>query len=122
MEAPGLDAQGLHRTGTYIWELPPTGGMRVPGRIYADAALVDALGGDESLDQVANVAYLPGIVRLLPGHARHPLRLRLPHRRRGRVRRRRTASSRPGGVGYDINCGVRLLATDLTPTDVGRTA
>ena len=55
-------AHGLHRTGPYTWELPATGGMRVPGRIYADASLVDALSGDGSLDQVANVAHLPGIL------------------------------------------------------------
>ena len=54
--------RGLRRTGRYTWELPATGGMRVPGRIYADASLLDALSGDGSLDQVGNVAHLPGIL------------------------------------------------------------
>ena len=47
-----------------VWELPPRGDMRVPGRIYASADLVEAL--DEKVrEQVTNVATLPGIVRAL---------------------------------------------------------
>ncbi|MCJ7795604.1 MAG: RtcB family protein, partial [Thermoleophilia bacterium] len=53
----------LLRVDEYIWEIPPTGGMRVPGRIYADVARLDALGSDQSLSQVRNVAHLPGIRR-----------------------------------------------------------
>ena len=68
---------------------------------------------DPSLQQVANVAHLAGHPQATPGDARHPLGLRLPHRRRGGDRRRSEGVISPGGVGYDINCGVRLLRSDL---------
>ena len=52
----------LKQLSDLVWEIPPTGGMRVPGRVYADQGLMDALRGDQSLTQVANVAHLPGIL------------------------------------------------------------
>jgi tRNA-splicing ligase RtcB len=99
------------------WLLPQTGGMRVPGIIYANEKIYDLLKNDESAKQVANVAHLPGIVNYslampdvhwgygfpIGGVAAFDLD---------------TGIVSPGGVGYDINCGCRLMATDLTLTDI----
>ena len=93
---------------------PPTGGMRVPGRIYADVARSwTPCGSDQSLGQVRNVAHLPGI-------AGYSLAMPDIHFGYGFPIGGVAAFGvddgvvSPGGVGYDINCGVRLLATDLS--------
>jgi len=52
----------LNRLEECLWEIPRQGGMRVPGRIYANEKLMASLKGDNSLRQVMNVAHLPGIV------------------------------------------------------------
>src|SRR3989442_1905642 len=52
----------LQRINDYVWEIPRQGGMRVPGRIYASEKLMAELRDDPALEQVANVAHLPGIV------------------------------------------------------------
>ena len=70
------------------WRIPRSArpGMRVDGIIYASKALIGDILSGGGPDQVANVATLPGIVSALPGHAGHPLGLRLLHRRGGRHR------------------------------------
>jgi tRNA-splicing ligase RtcB len=102
----------LNRVEDYLWEIPRQGGMRVPGRIYASEKLMSGLKNDNSLRQVMNVAHLPGIV----GYA-----LAMPDIHWGygfpiggvaAVDVDEGVVS-PGGVGYDINCGVRLLKTGL---------
>ena len=99
----------------WAWEIPAAfrADMRVPARLYADDDLLEQALSDRSLEQLVNTATLPGIVRLCPGHARRAPGLWLSHRRRGRHARCRDGVISPGGVGYDINCGVRLLATRL---------
>ena len=57
-----MEATALRRLDQWTWELPATGGMRVPGRIYADDELIEMVREDQSLTQVANVAHLPGIL------------------------------------------------------------
>ena len=108
----------LNRVHDHLWEIPRTGGMRVPGRIYADRALLDLVRNEGGLQQVVNVAHLPGIV----GYS-----LAMPDIHWGYgfpiggVAATDPAEGgviSPGGVGYDINCGVRLAVTHLTVTDV----
>jgi tRNA-splicing ligase RtcB len=53
----------LQRVDDYRWRIPQTGSMRVPGIIYADAEMIEELGNQEALRQVANVAHLPGILK-----------------------------------------------------------
>lgn len=101
----------------YRWRIPRSGGMRVDGVVYADAALMSDIRQDESLKQVANVAHLPGIV-----HAS----LAMPDIHWGygfpiggvAATDADEGVVSPGGVGYDINCGVRLVACSLTRADV----
>ncbi|MBI4777092.1 MAG: RtcB family protein [Deltaproteobacteria bacterium] len=91
--------------------------MRVPGIIYASEEILPAIRSDESLQQVANVAQLPGIVKnslAMPDiHSGYgfPIGGVAAFDLEGGV-------ISPGGVGYDINCGCRLLATDLKRGDL----
>lgn len=109
----------LNKIDDYRWEIPKSykPGMRVPGLVYADEAMLEVIREEQSLEQVANVAFLPGIVgRSLAMPDIHwgygfPI---------GGVAATRVSDGviSPGGVGYDINCGVRLLRTNLTEDEV----
>jgi tRNA-splicing ligase RtcB len=107
----------VRAVGENVWEIPRRGGMRVPGRIFATAKQVQALADDPCLQQVVNVAHLPGIV----GYA-----LAMPdiHWGYGFPIGGVAATAlddgvvSPGGVGYDINCGVRLVRTRLAFKDI----
>ena len=107
----------LERIGEYIWEIPREDGMRVPGRVYADEALLEGMKNDNTLRQCANVAHLPGIQRysitLPDGHQGYGFPI-------GGVAATDYDEGviSPGGVGYDINCGVRLLTTNLSSEDI----
>jgi tRNA-splicing ligase RtcB len=108
---------GLRQIDEYRWELPQTGLMRVPGIIYASAPMLAGIGQKESLRQVANVATLPGIVKAS---------LAMPDIHWGygfpiggvAAFDWETGVVSPGGVGYDINCGVRLAGTALIANDL----
>ncbi|MCJ7521016.1 MAG: RtcB family protein [Dehalococcoidia bacterium] len=109
----------LTRIDDYRWEIPITykPGMRVPGLIFSDEQMLRHIQDEQSLEQVANVAFLPGIVgRSLAMPDIHwgygfPI---------GGVAATRVDDGviSPGGVGFDINCGVRLLRTNLTEREV----
>lgn len=104
----------LERVDSYRWRIPQrySSEMRVPGMVYADDELIEQILEDNALQQVANVATLPGIV----GYS-----LAMPdiHWGYGFPVGGVAATSAddgvvsPGGIGFDINCGVRMLATDL---------
>ncbi len=103
----------------FTYEIRPeeVPGMRVPGRLFSSAALLEGVAGDPSLLQLANVATLPGIER-------HALAMPDIHFGYGfpvgGVAAFDLAEGivSPGGIGYDINCGVRLLRTRLTVDEV----
>ncbi len=109
----------IERVDEYRWRIPPTAkpGMRVPAIIFADEKLMEQIRHDLSLEQAANSAMLPGIVKAayaMPDiHQGYGLPI-------GAVvaTEPETGVVTPGGVGYDINCGVRLLRTELTKTEV----
>ncbi len=89
------------------------GAMRVPGVIYATGALLPAAAGDHALDQVVNVATLPGIVEASYAMPDIHWGYGFPI---GGVAATDIAAGgviSPGGVGFDISCGVRLLSADL---------
>ncbi|MEW6523572.1 MAG: RtcB family protein [Bacillota bacterium] len=104
----------LEPAGECRWQIPASykAGMRVPGIIYASRAMIDDIRADQAAEQVANVAHLPGIVRAS---------LAMPDIHWGygfpiggvAATDVRDGVIAPGGIGYDINCGVRLLRTNL---------
>lgn len=99
------------------WEIPRTGGMRVPGLIYSDAATLPDIEKDKSADQVYNVAHLPGIVGFSMAMPDVHWGYGFPI---GGVAAFDVDEGvvSPGGVGYDINCGVRLALTGLDKSEV----
>jgi len=114
-----LDISCLEKISDTEWCLPPEGDMRVPGIIFANEALLKGLD-EKAVQQMKNVATLPGIVKasyMMPdGHWGYGFPI-------GGV-----AAFDPneggiisgGGVGFDISCGVRCLLSQLTRTDVER--
>jgi tRNA-splicing ligase RtcB len=98
----------------YRWEIPTSfqAGMRVPGIIFASKALVEAIVRDKAYEQVANTACLPGIVKA--AYAMPDIHFGYGFPIGGVVATDvRNGVVSPGGVGFDINCGVRLIATRL---------
>ncbi|WP_457654664.1 RtcB family protein [Rhodocaloribacter sp.] len=107
----------IKQIAPYLWEIPKQGGMRVPARIYATRSMMEDIRADRAPEQAANVAHLPGIVKAslampdihwgygfpIGGVAAFDLD---------------EGVISPGGVGYDINCGVRLMASELRREEV----
>jgi tRNA-splicing ligase RtcB len=107
----------LKRINDNTWEIPKHGQMKVPAFIYASRKLLESVKGDLTLEQARNVACLKGIQRMayvMPdAHQGYGFPI-------GGVAAFDLEEGiiSPGGVGYDINCGVRLLRTDYTEKDV----
>ena len=101
-------------SATLAHDIPVTyrAGMRVPARVYADDELWRHIQTDRSIEQLVNVATLPGVVRRVYAMPDVHEGYGFPV---GGVAAMRAADGviSPGGVGYDINCGVRLLVSDL---------
>lgn len=110
----------LHRISDVVWSLDPSEGMLVPGRVFASEALMEVAREDQSIRQVANVAHLPGIVEASMAMPDIHLGYGFPI---GGVAATSIAEGgvvSPGGVGFDICCGVRLLASSFTAADWSR--
>jgi len=111
--------RGFQKIDEFLYEIPASfrEGMRVSARFYADDELAAAMTGDRSLEQLVNTATLPGVV----GHV-----LAMPDMHQGYgfpiggvvATALPDGVISPGGVGYDINCGVRLLASHLSAEQV----
>ncbi len=109
----------LEKIDNYNWRIPQKykSGMRVPGLVLADESLLEKMKMDRTLHQCVNVAHLPGIykyaITLPDGHEGYGFPI-------GGVAATDYEEGvvSPGGVGYDINCGVRLLTTNLSEEDV----
>ena len=107
----------FRKIGDALWEIPQEGRMRVPARIYATERMLEAIRSDQAPQQAVNVAHLPGIVSAS---------LAMPDIHWGygfpiggvAAFDVRDGVISPGGVGYDINCGVRLMASKLTRAEV----
>src|SRR5512146_3160245 len=97
-----------------LWEIAREGRMKGPGRVYS---VGPPAPDDPALQQVANVAHLPGILRFSLAMPDIHWGYGFPIGGVAAVDAERGAVS-PGGVGYDINCGVRLLATRLEAATV----
>ena len=110
----------LERVGNDRWELPQTykQGMRAPGLVFADEAMLELMGDDKSLEQVANVAFLPGIVGYSMAMPDIHWGYGFPIGGVAATDADGDWVVSPGGVGFDINCGVRLLRSHLTEAEV----
>jgi tRNA-splicing ligase RtcB len=110
----------LRQIDETLWEIPVTAraDMRVPARVFADAEIAAAVERDLSLEQLQNVATLPGIVEAA---------IAMPDIHQGygfpvggiAATELPDGVVSPGGVGYDINCGVRLLALPISEPELG---
>jgi tRNA-splicing ligase RtcB len=108
----------IEARGDCIWEIAREGGMHVPGRVLASPALMDELRGDVTLQQVVNVAHLPGIVGYSWAMPDAHLGYGFPIGGVAATVPERGGVISPGGVGYDINCGVRLATLNLTRSEL----
>ncbi len=114
-----IAAKYFQQISEYVWELSPNyvARMRVPVRIYGSRAIFEQAFRDESVQQLINVAMLPGIVKYA---------MAMPDMHQGygfpiggvAAFEMKKGIISPGGVGYDINCGVRLLASNLLAEEV----
>jgi tRNA-splicing ligase RtcB len=117
-----FDGVTLERVREHVWEIPREGEMRVPARVLASEALLERIADDLTLTQLRNATELPGI-------ARHAVCMPDGHQGYGfpvggvGATDAETGCVSPGATGYDINCGVRMVRTNLTYDDVrGREA
>src|SRR4030042_5637693 len=109
-----MTKKDLNKISDFVWEIPKSfrADMRVPARIYADQNLLEKVFDDRSLEQLINVATLPGIINYA---------LAMPDMHEGygfpiggvAGFEAKEGIISPGGVGYDINCGGRVLRSDL---------
>src|SRR5206468_11700608 len=110
----------LRRIDETLYEIPADAraDMRVPARIFADEQILAAIRRDRSLEQLQNVATLPGIVDAA---------IAMPDIHQGygfpvgglAATELPDGVVSPGGVGYDVNCGVRLLAAPFSADELG---
>lgn len=114
-----VEKKDFRRVDKFIWELPKETrpDMRVPARIFASAEMLDSAFRDRTVEQLVNTATLPGILKYA---------MAMPDFHEGygfpiggvAAMDVKTGVISPGGVGYDINCGVRLLASYLEQEEV----
>ena len=109
----------LRKIDDYRWEIPVSykEGMRVPGIIYTDEKLLKSIQADQSIEQVANGAFLPGIVKASFAMPDMHFGYGLPIGGVVATDMDKGVVS-PGGTGYDINCGVRLVRSNLYLKDI----
>jgi len=109
----------IEKLDDYRWQIPKQGGMRVPAILYATEPMLRDILSDNAPQQAANVAHMPGIVKAS---------LAMPDIHWGygfpiggvAAFDAEDGVISPGGVGYDINCGVRLMSSKLTKDDINK--
>lgn len=114
-----IDKSQLHKKSDFLWEIPMTtrADMRVPAHVYALPEIIESMSDDRSLQQLVNVTTLPGIQKaaiVMPDiHEGYGFPI-------GGIAATLYPDGviSPGGIGYDINCGVRLLVSNLEYDDI----
>jgi len=114
-----MQKRDFEKISDVIWEIPKSfrSDMRVPARVYTTEKMLESIVQDRSTEQLVNVATLPGIrkyaIAMPDVHEGYGFPI-------GGVAAfdAREGIISPGGVGYDVNCGMRLIRTDLTLVDV----
>src|SRR5712691_8087689 len=114
-----MQKRDIERISDVLWQIPKTfrADMRVPARVYATEKMLDAIVRDRSLEQLVNVATLPGIRKYAIAMPDVHEGYGFPIGGVAAVDSDHGVSS-PGGIGYDINCGVRLLRSRSTFADL----
>ncbi|MDP8226108.1 MAG: RtcB family protein [Candidatus Celaenobacter polaris] len=107
----------IHKISDAIWEIPRSGEMTVPARFYATEKMLPQIFKDNALSQLLNVAHLPGIQKYAMAMPDIHYGYGFPI---GGVAAFDVDDGiiSPGGVGYDINCGVRFCRTNLSHNDI----
>ncbi len=112
-----FDGIRLEKVREHVWEIPREGEMNVSARVLASEELLEAIADDKTLQQLRNATHLPGIVEpaicMPDGHQGYGF----PVGGVGAIDAE-TGCISPGAIGYDINCGVRMVRTDLTYDEV----
>lgn len=103
----------LKKISDVEWEIPKTGKMLVPGRVFANEKLLELIKQDETVRQAMNVATLPGLINYIALCADAHMGYGMPIGGVVGFDLKKGVIS-PGMVGFDINCGIRLLATNIT--------
>ena len=107
----------VQKVTDYLWEIPKSGGMRVPAHLYASESMLGDILSDNAPQQAANVAHLPGIVKASMAMPDIHWGYGFPIGGVAAFDPDEGVIS-PGGVGYDINCGVRLMGVELRREDL----
>lgn len=120
MEEGFISAQNLIKVDEYTYEIPQSfrQDMRVPARVFMNGGMIEDIMHDRSLWQLVNVATLPGIQNYAFGMPDIHQGYGFPIGGVAAISIHEGGVISPGGIGYDINCGVRLLATTMTASDV----
>ncbi|SFK86575.1 tRNA-splicing ligase RtcB [Halogranum rubrum] len=112
-----FDGIRLERVREHVWEIAREDDMRVPARVLASEPLLEQIGDDKTLQQLKNATHLPGMTKhalcMPDGHQGYGF----PVGGVGATDAENGCIS-PGAVGYDINCGVRMMRTNLTYDDL----
>jgi tRNA-splicing ligase RtcB len=109
--------ENFKKINDWLWEVEKTKHMRVPARIYVSEKMLDEVFKDRSVEQLVNTATLPGIINYS---------MAMPDIHEGygfpiggvAAMDKENGVISPGGVGYDINCGMRLLKSELSEKDI----
>lgn len=109
--------ENFKKINAWLWEVEKTGEMNVPARIYVSEKMLDEVFKDRSVEQLINTASLPGIINYS---------MAMPDIHEGygfpiggvAAMDKESGVISPGGVGYDINCGMKLLKSELSEKDI----
>ena len=112
-----INKSDFKKINDYLWEYPKRSGMNVPARIYVSEKMLDEVFKDRSIEQLINTAALPGIINYSMAMPDIHEGYGFPIGGVAAMDVEKGVIS-PGGVGYDINCGMKLLKSELSEKDI----
>ena len=120
MEKRMITRNDLIKVEEFLYEIPRSfrADMRVPARVFLSEAMIDSVLGDRSLEQLVNVTTLPGIKKFAFAMPDIHQGYGFPIGGLAATAVHEGGVISPGGIGYDINCGVRLLVTNMTAAEI----
>ena len=120
MEKRMITRNDLVKVEEFLYEIPKSfrADMRVPARLFLSDDMIDSVLGDRSLEQLVNVATLPGIKNFAFAMPDIHQGYGFPIGGLAATAVHEGGVISPGGIGYDINCGVRLLITNMTVSEI----